>query len=84
MVRLYTTKYYNVRCRKCNNILSLYLEDDKDRHPINKTSGWLLTKKYHDCPQGINDDEKIIADLISVSKEHPVGEVVTIGSEVPK
>ncbi len=65
--------YVNFRCRKCGIYLSAETSDINDYYGL---KGILVSKKRHICSQGIGDDEKIFCDLISYSKEKPLGEII--------
>jgi hypothetical protein len=45
--------------------------------PYPRTLGYVLNKTYHNCPNGIADDEKIFCDLISNS-DNPIGQIIKI------
>lgn len=34
------------------------------------------SKRLHDCAEGLQEDEKALLELVSVSSEHPIGELV--------
>lgn len=63
--------YINLRCRKCGQYLSM--ETD---YPYSHGLGYVLKKDNHNCLHGINDDEKIFCDLISISEKEPLGEMI--------
>lgn len=62
--------YVNLRCRKCGQYLSM-----ETNNPYPRILGYTLNKTYHNCPNGITDDEKIFCDLIS-SSDNPIGQII--------
>lgn len=67
------TYYMNFRCRKCSRLL--YIKVDSELSPtiffVSNSSyreGCLATSSSHACPAGIQEDEFILCDLVSVSK----------------
>jgi hypothetical protein len=62
--------YINLRCRKCGQYLSIETDN-----PYPHILGYTLKKIYHNCPNGIADDEQIFCDLISNS-DNPIGEII--------
>lgn len=70
----YITWYVNYRCRKCGQLLC-----SEEKYYIGCTAhefasslddikGKLATSKVHACPAGIQEDEFILCDLVSISK----------------
>lgn len=62
--------YINLRCRKCGQYLSMETE-----RPYSYGLGCVISKKHHNCPNGILDDEKIFCDAISIS-DKPIGQII--------
>ena len=62
--------YINLRCRKCGQYLSI-----ETKHPYSHGLGYTFSKTYHNCPNGITDDEKVFCDLVSMS-DNPIGEII--------
>ena len=71
--------YYNFRCRKCGNYISII----GSRVPTTYTGslpiqGITISSKYHpNCTGGLMKDEQAFADMISVSLE-PLSNAVDI------
>lgn len=57
--------YRNYRCRKCNRYLSIETKLNLTRHP---QLGILILSDYTHPNCHINEDEKVLADLVSESK----------------
>ena len=56
----------NYVCRKCGK--RLYEVDDSNNWVYSRSYGKLLRKNHgHNCPQGIQDDELIFCDMVSIS-----------------
>ena len=67
------TYYVNYRCRKCGQIISVKRKGDSNVYKfvsnIAEYLGNLATANTHPtCSAGIQDDEYVLCDLISVSK----------------
>ena len=58
----------NYRCRKCGAIVSKEKRFDRYRPGGERVT---ITGKFHNCKEGIEDGEAVIADWISVS-DHPL------------
>ena len=55
--------YINLRCRKCGQYLSI-----ETKHPYSHGLGYTFSKTYHNCPNGITDDERVFCDLVSMPR----------------
>lgn len=66
-------KYLNYRCHKCGKYVS---HESKTKNTVLSRHLYLLcSKQYHDCSEGLQDDEKALLELVSISSEHPIGEL---------
>ena len=63
--------YINLRCRKCGQYLSM-----KTEYPYFHGLGYMMDIKYHNCPNGVIDGEKIFCDAISIS-DKPIGQIIS-------
>lgn len=61
--------WLNYRCRKCHNIISAHCEVSQYNYKTDTMFvGKLFDRKYHNCPEGIADTEKVLCDCVSTSK----------------
>lgn len=58
--------YFNYKCRKCGQILYKVLDE---RFIYSPAQHMYITKKHHDCLEGIAETEHVVLDYISYSEE---------------
>lgn len=65
----YKLEYTNIRCAKCGNIISLHKPIDLTKTAYEEMQmGFIIrARNNHNCPEGIQDDEAVIAKAISFS-----------------
>ena len=59
---------FNYKCRKCGQILYRVL-DERFIYSYSPSLHVYVTKKHHDCLEGIAETEHIVLDYISYSEE---------------